>query len=270
MRLRKALLIGIVSVIAGCTMPAGGTNGTFNILNNTRVETGLSHGQPYEFALVQDFARRGQQSQRFEIRHGDCGGTSGWDDCSNDRGRVERKEGPKNTFSRPGQGVWYGYSIYIPADFESLGRANTHLSQAKVEGEPFPLWQLTFNDNPYVLYSDGDTCNIGSMRPWFGVWNDITVYAHYGEGGQDVYFQLFRNGSLLCQRNEPIMHQSMWGRDQQIGLKYGIYNSFVSRYLANHAELPTHVIHYDEMLAGPRREDVDVRMREAVGLPPVD
>lgn len=251
-------------------MPTGGTIRTFNILNNTRIEAGLSHGQPYEFALVKGFARRGQYSQRFEIRHGDCGTTPKWDDCAKDRGRVERREGPKNTFSRPGRGVWYGYSIYIPADFVSLGRANTHLSQAKVEGEAFPLWQLSFNDDPYVLYSDDETCKIGSMQSWLGVWNDITVYAHYGEGGQDVYFQLFHNGSLLCQRTKPIMHRSKWGRDQQIGLKYGIYNSFVSRYLAHHAKLPAHVIYYDEMLAGSRREDVDVKMREAAELPPVD
>ena len=99
------------------------------------------------------------------------------------------------------------------------------------------------------------------------------------------------------------MHQSLWGQRQRIGMKYGIYNSFVSRYLAANAtrrvdldsytqsqssgttsrspaqspfkidwgiELPTHVIFYDEMLAGSRREDVDVRMREAAGLPPVD
>lgn len=242
----------------------------YEILDNTRIERPLSHGADYQFAMVRGFTRRGELAQRFEIRHGDCGRSSGWDDCANDRGRVERKEHPKNVFSEPGEGVWYGYSIYIPADFVSLGRANTHLSQAKVEGELMPLWQLTFKDHPYVLYSDGGSCSLGSMRRWQGVWNDVTVYAHYGESGEDVYFQLYRNGVLLCERNEPIMHPSMHGRRQRIGIKYGIYNSFVSRYLANHDRLPTHVIYYDEMLAGSRREDVDVQMREAAGLPSVD
>ncbi|MEP3784139.1 hypothetical protein [Ascidiaceihabitans sp.] len=133
-----------------------------------------------------------------------------------------------------------------------------------------PLWQLTFNDNPYILYSDDTYCSLGSMAMWRGRWNDVTVYAHYGEGGEDVYFQLYRNDVLLCERRTPLMHPSRWGQLQRIGLKYGIYNSFVSRYLANHDRLPTHVIFYDEMLAGSRREDVDVRMREQRGLPPVD
>jgi len=242
-----------------------------DILDNTRIERPLSHGAAYQFHMVRGHTRRGELAQRFEIRHGDCGRTQeGWDDCANDRGRVERKEWPKNVFSEAGEGVWYGYSIYIPANFVSLGRANTHLSQVKVVGEAMPIWQLTFNDNPYVLYSDNRSCSIGSLAMWRGRWNDVTVYAHYGEGGEDVYFQLYRNGVLLCERNQPLMHPSMWGRSQRIGFKYGIYNSFVSRYLASHDRLPTHVIFYDEMLAGSRREYVDVRMREQRGLPPVD
>jgi hypothetical protein len=264
------LLFLVVTITSGCSTPSAADQRSFNILDNTRIEAGLSHGQPYQFAMVSGFTRRGELAQRFEIRHGDCGGTRGWDDCSNDRGRVERKERPKNVFSEPGEGIWYGYSIYIPADFESLWRANTHLSHSKVEGEGMPLWQLTFNDNPYILYSDDTYCSLGSMAMWRGGWNDVTVYAHYGEGGEDVYFQLYRNGVLLCERNHPLMHPSLWGRNQQIGFKYGIYNSFVSRYLRTHDRLPTHVIFYDEMLAGSRREDVDVRMREAAGLPPVD
>ena len=276
---------------------------TTSILDLTQIERGLSHTSDYGFNRVTGFARRGEISQRFEIRHGDCGRSSGWDDCNADRARIERKERPKNAFSKPGQGIWYGYSMYIPSDFVSLGRGNTTLSQAKVEGDLMPLWQMTFNDRPYLLYSDGRTCSLGSLSRWRGKWNDITVYAHYGEGGQQVYFQLFRNGALLCERKTPLMHRSLWGKRHKIGMKYGIYNSFVSRYLAANATkpvnlsgytqnqssgttskspaqspfkidwgvvLPTHVIFYDEMLAGFRREDVDVRMREAAGLPPVD
>jgi len=258
-----------VFVLALIASPVSAQN-AMNILETTRIETPLSHGASYQFAIVSGFTRRGDLAQRFEIRDGDCGRSRGWDDCANDRGRVERRERPLNAFSEPGEGIWYGYSIYIPSDFVSLGRANTHLSQVKVDGEAFPLWQLTFNDNPYILYSDDTYCSLGSMATWRGHWNDVTVYAHYGEGGEDLYFQLFRNGVLLCERRSPLMLPSMRGRSQRIGFKYGIYNSFVSQYLENHAELPTHVILYDEMLAGSRREDVDVRMREAAGLPPVD
>jgi hypothetical protein len=255
------LFVGVLAT--ACTM----TGPQSSILANTEIERPLSHGANYQFALVGDFTRRGDRAQRFEIRDRDCGQADGYSDCANDRGRVERKERPKNVFSTPGEGVWYGYSIYIPYNFVSLGEANTHLSQAKVEGKDFPIWQLTFNDRPYVLFSDGESCQIGSMQMWRGGWNDITIYAHYGERDEDVYFQLFRNGALLCERRKPILHPSAWRRTPRIGFKYGIYNSSVSRY---GGALPTHIILYDEMLAGRTRGDVDVRMREAAGLMPVD
>ncbi len=296
-RMSLAAMVLMISVVAVAAQD------TTSILHKTQIEKGVSHRAKYGFQMVSGFARRGEMSQRFEIRHGDCGRSSGWDDCNTDRARIERKERPKNAFSKPGQGIWYGYSMYIPSDFVSLGRGNTTLSQAKVEGDLMPLWQMTFNDRPYLLYSDGQTCSLGSLSRWRGKWNDITIYAHYGEGGQQVYFQLFRNGALLCERKTPLMHRSLWGKRQKIGMKYGIYNSFVSRYLAANATkpvnlsgytqnqssgttskspaqspfkidwgvtLPDHVVLYDEMLAGFRREDVDVRVREAAGLPPVD
>lgn len=275
---------------------------TTSIFKKSAIEE-LSFRGKYRFNHVKGFARRGTQSQRFEIRHGDCGRYTGYSDCENDRGRVERKERPKNAFSKPGKGIWYGYSIYVPKDFVSLGRANTALSQAKVEGELFPLWHVTFNDNPYILFSGGASCNLPKLSTWRGQWNDITVYANYAETGQNVYFQFFRNGELLCQHRKSLIPISVRGKSQKIGFKYGIYNSFVSRYLSANAtkpvtkndftqkqtngsvsksaaafpfkidwgvELPTHVIFYDEMLAGSQREDVDVRMREQRGLPPVD
>ncbi|MEP3784138.1 hypothetical protein [Ascidiaceihabitans sp.] len=124
----KAML-GLAAAIMATPVSAQVTQ---SILENTRIETPLSHGASYQFSMVSRFTRRGELAQRFEIRDGDCGRANGWDDCANNRGRVERKEHPKNVFSEPGEGVWYGYSVFVPSDFVSLGRANTHLSQAKV------------------------------------------------------------------------------------------------------------------------------------------
>lgn len=307
MKIGKLALAAVFLVVAACNMTTAPTspsgNRVFSILDNTAIERPLSHGASYQFAMVSNFTRRGELAQRFEIRHGDCGRHSSWSDCENDRQRVERKERPKNTFSRPGQAVWYGYSVYIPSDFVSLGRGSTVLGQAKIEDESFPLWLTSFGDNPYILFTGGENCNLPPLSTWRGRWNDITVYANYATGGQDVYFQFYRNGTLLCEHRNPLVPDSFRGRSQQIGFKYGIYNSWVSRYLAANAtrplpaesfsqrqttgsvsrspsgrpfehdwgvRLPTHVIHYDEMLSGSRREDVDVRMREAAGLPPVD
>ncbi len=272
------------------------------IEKSTRIET-LSHKKRYGFTKVSSPTRRGNAAQRFEIRHGDCGKSNGWDDCNSDRGRIERKENPKNKMSNPKSGTWYGYSMLIPKDFKSLGRANTVLGQAKVEKNNMPLWALTFNDSPYLLFSDGTHCKLGPLSAWKGKWVDITIFSHYATQGQPVYFELFKDGRSMCRLTKPIMPQNYANKTQKIGLKYGIYSSFVSRYLDRHktkqvnnknygqthsnggkskspaqspfkydwgVRLPTHVVYYDEMRYGTRREQVDVRMLEKAGASPVD
>jgi hypothetical protein len=272
------------------------------ILKKAPIED-LSFRGKHRFKMVKSPVRRGNKAQRYEIRHGDCGKTSGYSDCDNDRGRIERKEKPKNSMSKPNQGTWYGYSILIPKDFVSLGKGNTILSQAKVEKHGTPLWALNFNDKPYVLFGDGKHCPMGSMKSWMGKWVDVTVYAHYGLSGQPVYFELYKDGKRICKRTKPIMPASYANKKQKIGLKYGIYSSYVSRYLSRHAtkkvtaaafkqkhstgsssksaakrpfdydwgvKLPTHVIYYDEMRYGKTRAAVDVRLLEQAGARPVD
>lgn len=165
-----------------------------------------------------------------------------------------------------------------------------------------PMWHITYNDSPYLQWADGQKCRIGSMASWKGRWIDVTIYAHYGHQGQARYFQLFKDGKLICQRKTPFMPAEFRNKRPKLGLKYGIYNSFVSRYLAqkgrtpaaarafaqSHEDgtsrspsptpfeydwgvaLPTHVIYYDEFRAGARREDVDVKLLEARGVPPVN
>lgn len=165
-----------------------------------------------------------------------------------------------------------------------------------------PMWSLTFNDSPYLNFADNKKCKLGSFSSWKGRWVDVTIFAHYGFSGQSAYFQLFKDDKLLCQRKTPFMPAEFSKKAPKLGLKYGVYSSFVSRYLAKHGKtpvgasgmtqnheggkskspsptpfkydwgvkLPTHVVFYDEFRFGSKREDVDVRMLEARGIPPVD
>lgn len=296
----------LTACFMGCflaySLPAFGQASKYSIEKNTRLEK-LSHKSRYGFSKSSKVVRRGKVSQRFEIRHGDCGRTSGYNDCNNDRGRVERKEQPKNKFSAPNRGVWYGYSIFVPNSFVSLGKANTALSQVKTERWNMPMWMLAFNDNPYLMYADNATCNIGPLASWKGRWNDLVVYANYSQSGAGTYFPLYRNDRLLCHRKTPFVPPAAAAAGLNLGLKYGIYNSFVSRYLAKNGtksvqgsslsqanengvvskspsqtpfkfdwgvQLPTHVVYYDEMRFGPTRESVDVRWLEKNGAAPVD
>jgi len=49
--------------------------------------------------------------------------------------------------------------------------------------------------------------------------SDLTIYAHYRERGEDIYFQLYRNDVLFGERRSPLMHPSLWECSQQNGFK---------------------------------------------------
>lgn len=293
--MRNWLAVVFCGLAAGA-QAEGGDAGP--ILSHVQIEA-LSHSAPYRFVEVDTPTRRGKIAQRFEIRHGDCGASRNWDDCSSDRGRVEMKETPKNVISVPDQGVWYGYSMLIPADFVSLGRANTVLGQVKAEGWGSPMWSLTFNDKSYLNFPDQQKCRLGALTDWVGRWVDLTIYANYSSEGQGPFFELYKDGQVLCSRDTPFVPIELRDRPLKLGLKYGVYSSYVSRYLAQHGripqavagqeqskdarspsqtpfiydwgvQLPTHVIYYDEMRFGTSRQDVDVRLLEQRGVPPVD
>lgn len=69
--------------------------------------------KPYACQTVSSPAFDGGESLRVELRPGDCSSNSGFDDCSNDRGRMELGEiAPPPV---PGSVVTYETRLYIPA-----------------------------------------------------------------------------------------------------------------------------------------------------------
>ena len=58
--------------------------------------------------------RYGQNSEKFEVRPGDCSRSTegGWDDCKNDRERSELSQ--RGNTQKEGDEYWYRWSIYIP------------------------------------------------------------------------------------------------------------------------------------------------------------
>ena len=44
----------------------------------------------HNYQISSEIIRLGNSSQRFELNHGECGQDQYWDDCTNDRQRIER------------------------------------------------------------------------------------------------------------------------------------------------------------------------------------
>ena len=291
----KLLVTYLALVLSGCVA------GEYNAPSHMHVMREDAANRPYQFTTWSEVARVGKTSQRFEIRHGDCGNY----DCNNDRRRIEVNENDGDREARVGQTVWYGWSMYLPAEFTDLGRSSTTLGQAKLLRWRGPLWN--FNANRGIFFMEyrpqgehnSTTCRGIPLSQIRGRWTDVVVYANYDRENPNgaPMFQTWINGRLVCSDNRPLVTSAMVasaGRDR-ITLRYGIYNSYVSRWLNDNrtravsttgfadyhtdsggtnnsiaarpfdidwgVELPTQVVFYDEVRIGRSREEVDVRMR---------
>ena len=78
-------------------------------------------------------SRSGNYYQKFELRYGDCFGDESWNDCDNDRQRIEFS-------SEPNQPIFgkqcYGYSIKLSNNFTDIKKVSTTLGQIHQKGGP--------------------------------------------------------------------------------------------------------------------------------------
>jgi hypothetical protein len=225
------------------------------------------------YTIVSDIVRAGEQSQRFEVRAGDCGQDVGWSDCANDR---ERSEFSLSKRFHPGKDQWIGFSIYLPADFVSSPHVNTSLGQIHQRGGPSgtagglpsfpPALQLNVKGQNYracVHILSGSSDNVSDRCQYFGLakleqmrgkWTDVIV--HFDTSAKSSLLEIFINGQRKAHLENFI---KFW--PHQYYVKYGIYRSFVSRHPG---PMPTQVVHYDEVRMGRSQKFVIVRPDDPV------
>lgn len=215
-----------------------------NLNNNTTDFNAVSSMEKHNYQLDKKKVRAGEYSQRFELNHGDCGSYSDWDDCTNDRQRIER-----NFFwNGINQTKWLGFSIYIE-DSISDKDLTTSMIQMKVNGWRDSIWMLRqisvsivleFN----ILGSATNNCYVGSAKNFKGKWNDLLIKTELSyEGGRkdlgESYTELYLNGKKIneCSRRYPVLTKESYdnrprGNDQEeFNINYGIYNSYISNWL---------------------------------------
>ena len=215
-----------------------------------------SYGVTRVNALDGEPVRTSETSFRFEVRDGDCGydGES-WSDCKNDRQRHEYSAGDVT-----GE-VWFNWSLYIPADFESIFPATLTLGQFHQHngsGPPFMFQTSAIHSGQKSGYNidrqmHGSTLENkplltdAEMR---GRWTDILVHANWKTDYRG-FFRIYVNGETVprYQYVGPTI-------DKKGGspyFKFGIYQSHISRYLmgkGKDAKTPTQVVYYDDVKKG--------------------
>ena len=237
----------------------------------------------HNFELMRDrqLARRGIQFQRFELRSGDCYSDGWWDDCSNDRQRVEYSAKPNQ---KPLGKQCYAFSIKLDESFVDIYPTKTSLGQIHQKGGPMgtagglksfpPLIQ--FNAD-YGIYAfgwhelSGDASNVSDiMRRYelaeiehmLGVWTDVSFCLDFANKNMSVWV----NGNLKHSIDKSPIHFV----PKEIYFKHGIYQSFISRYKFNKDTdtTPTQIVYYDEIRRGHAIEEVDFHINP--NLAPID
>ena len=239
----KLCLIVFGALLAVQSVSAGNWNsssGELKIDSGKRKEVSKFR----DYSLISDtrVVRAGDSSQRFEIRHGDCGKEPGYDDCANDRRRIERV---KESTSWHGKVIWYGFSIFIPEDFQELDPSNTTLTQVKLVSFRQPLWDFNARGRYFSFEANASnqTCYAIKLDDMRGKWTDIALGIDYStkktsnEGIFDgSFYELWINGDRKpCAMSKgPVLTTKMIKQSGRSRIKlhfdWGIYNSYVSRW----------------------------------------
>ena len=234
---------------------------------------GIKGIKSHNFQFVNDStkSRRGNQYQRFELREGDCFNLGNWDDCANDRQRVEFTANP---FLPPKGNQCIAFSIMLDKSFEAIEPSPTALAQIHQRGGPTGF-AGGFKSNPGILmfhaeygyydfdwlYLHGPRNNIEQLDLKFrllpldemkGKWNDISFCLDFAKNNMSLWV----NGKRKFNINQPPHGLHL---PESIFFKYGIYQSFTTWYKEEHNKdkTPTQIVYYDEIRRGSSIEEVD-------------
>lgn len=231
---RKYIVAGVIAMLGlgGCQPIERGSFGPFKrSLNN----------KPHGYAAIEDPTRTAPTKivERFEVRPGDCGGDSSWNDCEQDRERSELAE--KNRSITRGKSYWYGWSLYVPEDYVNVYPTKVALGQFHQHKAP-PVWMFQNSGGGYHL----DRQIHGSTKEYYklideedlrGKWHHIEMNVKWSDG-IDGFFKVWVNGI------QHVDYSGLTMTTTKTYFKYGIYRTFMSRYRRSEGvdEVPGQVV----------------------------
>ena len=195
--------------------------------------------------------RYGQNSEKFEVRPGDCSRAKGggWDDCKNDRERSELIQ--RGYTQRAGDEYWYRWSIYLPPTHQNIYRAKVAYAQFhQEECLPVVMFQeysggYWLNIQPTINKGLDDDRKLLEAKEFIGKWNDIVVHARWTKHS-DGWFTVWVNGE------EKTSYYGKTMSCKEVYFKYGVYRSFVS--LSPKSKTVTTIAYYDGVVRSKSKE----------------
>ncbi len=190
----------------------------------------------FRIACPPEPVHSGQRSARFQLNKGDDAVSSG--------ARAELKTLCCDDLTDPtGSERWYGFSLYLPSDWDTdnkSGEILTQWHQAETPDKRFwgspPLaimtyegqWQISVRKTSWNNIIDVETANIsvGSYDNDKGKWTNWVVYVRWSSG-QDGVLRIWKDGQrcLLVDKegNDREYGQNKFADDHGNYMKFGIY-----------------------------------------------
>jgi hypothetical protein len=238
----KAISIacGLIVVLgfSACRSVDRGSFGSFKRSLST-----TSHG----YAVIEDPTGSAPTKlvERFEVRPGDCGSGSTYNDCNNDRERSELSEEDKSRTL--GTTNWYGWSLFVPEDHVNIYPTKVAFGQFHQKGAR-PAWLFQNSSGGYHADDNlyGSNYKLVDEKDLRGKWHRIEVHAKWSKI-DDGFFKVWVNGEQKVDFSGRTMTATA------MYFKYGLYRSFISRYAVSNGypyyaktpvELPVQVVYF--------------------------
>ncbi len=199
----------------------------------------------------------GKESERFEIRAGDCGKTGSYNDCAHDREHVAWNE---TSSTKIGRQVAYSFSFLIPkdsptrvpdlniilAEFRNIGGGQINFS---IELQPDGLVGVVgatkvqqtndMHPPPIALWRAIDR-NVKTDH-WYNFALEVTW-----SPGKDGRLRLYLDDVLVVSLDGPNTAYKL-----PVHMQYGLYRPFASKAAG---KLPIQIIYFDRVAKAKNRE----------------
>ena len=270
MKTLLALLLLIPSLSWGLTFSNGKQVGGNALTPSNTFQIELTKNPKEAFVYTNEISRAGEKSQKFVLKHNECGAEKGYDDCVNDAQRTERV--PKDTDNYKGDVVYYGFSIFLPKDFPSIHPAAVTLGQVKNDGLSQPIWITRIRKDNFniVTHWNDNECSLIKVDDMKGVWTDFIIKSDFStkdkEGDvktivrkpgtntyvteyKNSYLEVWVNNESVCKMTSQILTDEAlkYTKKERINFRYGIYQIALSEWFnLNKTKSPKNVKAYDE------------------------
>lgn len=188
----------------------------------------------------------GGKSVRFEVRDGDCGWNSSFNDCENDRSRSEVYE--KNQQPLVGKTITYVEHVYIPQQIRFRPKGNNLLVLTQIN---YSDTTNAFGALAYLVMENDNTLLIRTHRGFTWDWNKnytitttpydkwLTIkYEVKISNESDGELKVYVDDKLLFSESRP----TVITKSGLVFMKFGIYNSFKKNATESYA---TQVAYFD-------------------------